>query len=83
MALASTSWLLAGKTTVITGTVERLLNRPKIGYADGDIATSIDAERIVADAGRPDQHRRQMPPDANMLAPAVDKLPLDDINLMI
>ena len=75
----------AGKTTVITGTVERLLNRLKIGYVDGDIATSIDAERIAALDVPVVQINTggNCHLDANMLAPAVDKLPLDDIDLMI
>jgi hydrogenase nickel incorporation protein HypB len=75
----------AGKTTVITGTVERLLNRLKIGYVDGDIATSMDAERIAALDVPVVQINTggNCHLDANMLAPAVDKLPLDDIDLMI
>ena len=75
----------AGKTTVITGTVERLLNRLKIGYVDGDIATSIDAERIAALDVPVVQINTggNCHLDANMLAPAVDKLPLDGIDLMI
>lgn len=75
----------AGKTTVITGTVERLRDRLRIGYVDGDIATSYDAERVAA---------LQVPSvqintggnchlDANMVAPALDQLPLDEIDLMI
>lgn len=75
----------AGKTTVITGTVERLLNRLKIGYVDGDIATSMDAERIAALDVPVVQINTggNCHLDANMLAPAVDKLPLNDIDLMI
>ncbi len=75
----------AGKTTVITGTVRRLLNRLKIGYVDGDIATSIDAERIAALDVPVVQINTggNCHLDANRLAPAVDKLPLDDIDLMI
>lgn len=75
----------AGKTTVITGTVERLLGRLKIGYIDGDIATSLDAERIAALDVPVVQINTggNCHLDANMVSPAVDKLPLSDIDLMI
>ena len=82
----STSWLRqARQDHQITGTVERLLNCLKIGYVDGDIATSIDAERIAALDVPVVQINTggNCHLDANMLAPAVDKLPLDDIDLMI
>ncbi len=75
----------AGKTTVITSTVQRLLGRLRIGYVDGDIATSIDAERIAA----LDVPVVQINTgggchlDANMLSPALEQLPLADMDLMI
>ncbi len=75
----------AGKTTVITSTMQRLLGRLRIGYVDGDIATSIDAERIAA----LDVPVVQINTgggchlDANMLSPALDQLPLADMDLMI
>ena len=75
----------AGKTTVITGTVQRLLGHLKIGYVDGDIATSIDAERIAALDVPVVQINTggNCHLDANMLSPALEQLPLADIDLMI
>ena len=75
----------AGKTTALAGTVERLLGRLRIGYVDGDIATTIDAERM-AEYGMAvvqintggDCHL-----DANMLSPALDRLPLNDLDLVL
>jgi hydrogenase nickel incorporation protein HypB len=75
----------AGKTTVITRTIEQLQNRLRIGYVDGDIATSIDAERI-ARLGLPvvqintggDCHL-----DANMLYHALHELPLATLDMLI
>jgi len=38
----------AGKTSLISGTLERLKGRVRIGVIEGDIASSVDAERIRA-----------------------------------
>lgn len=75
----------AGKTTVITGTVERLLGRIKIGYINGDIATSLDAERIATLDVPVVQINTggNCHLDANMVSPAVDKLSLSGIDLLI
>jgi hydrogenase nickel incorporation protein HypB len=75
----------AGKTSVITRTVEQLQSRLRAGYVDGDIATSIDAER-VARLGAPvvqintggDCHL-----DANMLDHALHELPLANLDYLI
>ena len=37
----------AGKTSFITGTINRLKDRLHIGYVDGDIAGTVDAEKIA------------------------------------
>jgi hydrogenase nickel incorporation protein HypB len=75
----------AGKTTLIQETVARLRDCIRIGYVDGDIATTLDAER-VAQYGLPvvqvntggDCHL-----DAAMLSPALDQLPLDELDLLL
>jgi hydrogenase nickel incorporation protein HypB len=75
----------AGKTTFVEGTIGRLKNRLRLGYVDGDIATVFDAERIAAldvpvvqiNTGG-DCHL-----DAAMLGPALDRLPLPDLDLLI
>lgn len=75
----------AGKTSFITGTINRLRDKIRIGYIDGDIETTIDAERI-ADLGVPVVQINtggNCHLDANMLGPALDELPLDELDLML
>jgi hydrogenase nickel incorporation protein HypB len=75
----------AGKTSFITGTVNRLQDKLRIGYVDGDIETTIDAERI-ANLGMPVVQINtggNCHLDANMLGPALDELPLNDLDLML
>ena len=75
----------AGKTSFITGTVNRLKDQLRIGYVDGDIETTIDTERI-ADLGVPVVQINtggNCHLDANMLSPALDQLPLDQLDLML
>lgn len=75
----------AGKTSLIQATVQALRDHIRLGYVDGDIATTLDAER-VAQYGLPvvqintggDCHL-----DAAMLAPALDQLPLDALDLLL
>lgn len=75
----------AGKTSLIEKTVPRLSDRLNIGVIDGDIATSLDAERArVAGASAfqintgGDCHL-----DAVMLQQALMQMPLTDIDLLI
>lgn len=75
----------AGKTSLILKTLEALNGRLKLGVIEGDLATSIDAEKAAA-AGLPavqintggDCHL-----DAAMLADALPTLPLEDIDLVL
>lgn len=75
----------AGKTLLIQETVQRLRDRLRIGYVNGDIATSLDAERVAiydlpvvqVNTGG-DCHL-----DAAMLTPALDQLPLDQLDLLL
>jgi hydrogenase nickel incorporation protein HypB len=75
----------AGKTSLIEQTVGRLAGRLRIGVIDGDIATSLDAER-AADAGAVslqintggDCHL-----DAVMVHSALAQLPLNQLDLLI
>lgn len=75
----------AGKTTFITSTIQHLQDQIQVGYVDGDIDTTIDAEKI-ARLGVPVVQINtggNCHLDANMLNPALDELPLDDLNLVI
>jgi hydrogenase nickel incorporation protein HypB len=75
----------AGKTTFIQATIQRLKNELKIGYVDGDLETTIDAEK-VAGLGIPVVQINtggNCHLDANMLSPALEKLPLPTLDLML
>ncbi len=75
----------AGKTSFITATVNEIKEQLQIGYVDGDIATTIDAEKI-ARLGIPVVQINtggNCHLDANILSPALDKLPLDDLDLLL
>lgn len=75
----------AGKTTFILKTLEALQGRLRLGVIEGDVATSIDAEKAAA-AGIPavqintggDCHL-----DAVMVSRALPALPLRDLDLVI
>ena len=75
----------AGKTSFITGTINRLQDKARIGYVDGDIETTIDAERIAGLSVPVVQINTggNCHLDANMLGPALDELPLDELDLIL
>jgi len=75
----------AGKTSLIEGTIDALQGRLRLGAVDGDIATSLDADRVAA---------RGIPAvqintggschlDANMLKNALPDVPLEEIDLLL
>jgi hydrogenase nickel incorporation protein HypB len=75
----------AGKTSLITRTVEALKSELRIGAVDGDIATSIDADRVAA-LGVPAVQINTGGAchlDASMLQTAFSQLPLLDLDLLI
>ena len=75
----------AGKTSVILKTLEALNGRLRMGVVEGDLATSIDAEKAAA-AGLPAVQINTgggCHLDAAMLAEALPTLPLTDLDLLI
>lgn len=75
----------SGKTSTIVATQERLKNRLRLGMVDGDIATTIDADR-AAEAGIQSVQINtggNCHLDAVMLSQALEVLPLDAIDLLI
>jgi hydrogenase nickel incorporation protein HypB len=75
----------AGKTSLITRTVEALRDEVRIGAVDGDLATTIDADRVAA-LGVPSVQINTGGTchlDAAMLQNALPQLPLDEIDLLI
>jgi len=74
----------AGKTSLILGTIGRMKAGTRIAVIEGDVASSVDAEKVGA---------RGIPViqintaggchlDANMVGRALDGLPLEDIDLL-
>jgi hydrogenase nickel incorporation protein HypB len=75
----------AGKTSLITRTVEALKGELRVGAVDGDIATSIDADRVAA-LGVPAVQINTGGAchlDASMLQTAFSQLPLQELDLLI
>ena len=75
----------AGKTSLITRTVEALRDDFRIGAVDGDIATTLDADRIAA-LGIPAVQINTGGAchlDAVMLQEALPQLPLEELDLLI
>ena len=75
----------AGKTSLIVRTVQALQGEIRIGAVDGDIATTLDADRIAA-LGVPAVQINTGGAchlDAAMLQSALPQLPLDALDLLI
>jgi hydrogenase nickel incorporation protein HypB len=74
----------AGKTSLILQTIKALRDRLRVGVIEGDIASSVDADR-VAQAGVPVVQINtggQCHLDAPMVARAMDALPLDELDVL-
>ena len=74
----------AGKTSVILRTIEALRDDLRMAAVDGDVAT-IDVDKI-AETGIPValiNTGGSCHLDANMLLPALDEVPLDDLDLLV
>jgi hydrogenase nickel incorporation protein HypB len=75
----------AGKTSLIEATVSSLSGELRLAVIDGDIATSLDADRAAAAGAQAVQINTggECHLDAVMLHDAFRQLPLDEIDLLI
>lgn len=75
----------AGKTSLVEQTVSRLAGKLRLAAIDGDIATSLDADRAAAAGARAVQINTggDCHLDAVMLQGALDQMDLSDIDLLI
>ena len=75
----------AGKTSLILQTIDRLKDRVRIAVIEGDIASTIDADRISKEGVPVVQINTggACHLDANMVSNALDSLPLGDIDLLL
>ncbi len=75
----------AGKTSLILQTIRRLRSIMRVAVIEGDIASTLDADKINKEGVRVVQVNTggSCHLDANMLSLAIDSLPLADIDLLI
>jgi hydrogenase nickel incorporation protein HypB len=75
----------AGKTTLLEKTVAGLAGRVRLGVVEGDMVTSLDAERVVAAGAESVQINTggSCHLDAGMVGDALRQLPLADLDLLI
>lgn len=75
----------AGKTSLVEQTVGRLAGRLRLAVVDGDIATSLDADRAAAAGAKAVQINTggECHLDAVMLQGALDTLDLSAVDLLI
>ncbi|HDN78835.1 MAG TPA: hydrogenase accessory protein HypB [Chloroflexi bacterium] len=74
----------AGKTSLILRTIERLRDKARIGVIEGDVASSIDADRIAQEGVPVVQINTGggCHLDANMLRAALPSLNLDELDIL-
>jgi hydrogenase nickel incorporation protein HypB len=78
----------AGKTSLILQTLARLKSRVNIAVIEGDVASTVDAEKVQNEATAVVQiNTRNMPESCSLIAAMIEQalkdLPLDDINLLL
>jgi len=75
----------AGKTSLIEKTIQQMKKSCRLAVIDGDIATSLDAERAAAEGATAIQVNTggECHLDAYMLQSALDELPLAQFDLLI
>jgi hydrogenase nickel incorporation protein HypB len=78
----------AGKTSLILQTLAKLKNKLRIGVIEGDVTSTLDAERVKNEAVAVAQiTTRNMSESctliANMVSHALKRLPLEDIDLLL
>lgn len=74
----------AGKTTLILQTIRSIKDRIRIGIIEGDVASTLDAERVSREGVPVVQINTAggCHLDANMISCALDNLPLENLDLI-
>ena len=74
----------AGKTSLILQTIKKLKSKTKIGVIEGDVSSSIDAETVGKEGVPVTQINTDggCHLDANMIRGALDRIPMQDIDLL-
>ena len=74
----------SGKTSLIKAVVSRLKKKHRLAVIEGDVTTTIDAD-IIAEEGVPTVQvntGKECHLDANLIKKALDKIPLDKLDLI-
>lgn len=74
----------SGKTSLIKAIVSRLKNKHRIAVIEGDVTTTIDSE-LIASEGIPTVQvntGKECHLDANLIRKALDRMPLDRLDLI-
>ncbi|MFP3974595.1 MAG: hydrogenase nickel incorporation protein HypB [Dehalococcoidia bacterium] len=77
-----------GKTSLILQTMAKLKDEARIAVIEGDVASTVDAEKVRNDAVEVVQlNTRNMPESCSLMAVMLDEaikdMPLDDIDLLL
>jgi hydrogenase nickel incorporation protein HypB len=77
-----------GKTSLILQTLTRLKGRLNIAVIEGDVASTVDAEKVQSEAKSVVQiNTRNMPESCSLMAAMIDSalkdMPLDNIDLLL
>jgi hydrogenase nickel incorporation protein HypB len=78
----------AGKTSLILQTLKKLKGRLDIAVVEGDVASTVDAEKVQSEAEAVVQiNTRNMPESCSLMAAMIESalkdMPLDDIDLIL
>lgn len=78
----------AGKTSLILQTLTRLKDRLNIAVIEGDVASTVDAEKVQSEAKAVVQiNTRNMPESCSLIAAMIESalkdMPLDNIDLLL
>jgi hydrogenase nickel incorporation protein HypB len=78
----------AGKTSLVLQTLRKLKDRLKIGVIEGDVASTVDAEKVQNEAEVVVQiNTRNMPESCSLMAVMIESalkdMPLDKIDLLL
>lgn len=79
----------AGKTTLLEQTLERLRGKLRLGVLEGDVQTTLDADRLsrfhipLVQVNTDPGFGGECHLDANMVRSGLSELPLDEIDILI
>ena len=79
----------AGKTALLERTLERLRGKLRLGVLEGDVQTTLDADRLarfhipLVQVNTDPGFGGECHLDANMVRSGLNELPLDDIDILI